>query len=272
MTLFLRVVDGAFDLIFRPFRDVHPAYGLGVISFLTGVVAVLVFRYASNQEAMRRIKNRIQAHVLEVRLFPDQPGVILRAYGRLLRFTAVYLGYTLKPLLILLLPVAVLMGQLSLRFSRVPFRPHDSFVLKAKLTSPLTLDSRSLTAPHGLTLTAPPVNIPALREVDWRIRADRDGTFAPALVIGGVAFSKRVTVSNQIEPLPPQRVRASVWALLLDPGEPPLPRHGPVAEIEVNYPPRIIGLGWFETDWLVFFLVVSLASGLIFKVLLRIEL
>lgn len=272
MTVLLRVVDGAFDLIFRPFHAVHPVYGLGVISFLTGAAAVLVFRYASNQEAMRRIKNRIQAHVLEVRLFPDQPGVVLRAYGRILRFTLVYLAYTLKPVLILLLPIVILMGQLSLRFSRMPLRPHDSFVLKVKLSEPLTLDSHSLRLPPGLTLTAPPVNIPALREVDWRIRADKDGDFSPAIVIAGQPFTKRVTVSGDIERLPPERVRASVLAWFLDPGEPFLPRRGPLRGLEVNYAPRVIGLGYFETDWLIFFLVVSLVSGLIFKVLLRIEL
>ena len=49
---------------------------------------------------MRRIKNRIQAHLLEVRLFPDQLRVVSRAYGRILRFTAIYLTYNLKPVAI----------------------------------------------------------------------------------------------------------------------------------------------------------------------------
>ena len=64
-------------------------YGLIVVSFLTGLAAVLVFAYVSNQESLRRIKNRIQAHLLELRLFPDQLGVVLKAYGRVLRWTLV---------------------------------------------------------------------------------------------------------------------------------------------------------------------------------------
>jgi general stress protein CsbA len=40
----------------------------------------------------------------------------------------------------------------------------------------------------------------------------------------------------------------------------------------VNYAPRSIDLGYFVTDWLVFFLVVSLVSGLILKMALGIEL
>ena len=119
-------------------------YGLAVISFLAGLAAVLVFRYVSNQDAMRRIKNRIQAHLLEVRLFPDQLGIVSRAYGRILHYTVIYLTYNLKPVAILLLPVVILMVQLDLRFSRIPLRPHDSFILKAKLAEPGGLDSDSL--------------------------------------------------------------------------------------------------------------------------------
>jgi hypothetical protein len=231
----------------------------------------VTFRYASNQAAMRQVKNRIQAHVLEVRLFPDQLSVVMRAYGRVLRFTLAYLGYGLKPLLILLLPMAILWGQLDLRFSRTPLRPGDWLILKARMTEPLVLDSNSLRLPHGLTLTAPPVNIPALREVDWRIRADGYGDFSVAVVIAGQIFTKHVVVSNTLTRLPTERARAGVLEWLLNPGEKALPGNGPLQALEVNYAPRSIELGPFATEWWVFFLAASFVSGLILKIALRIE-
>jgi hypothetical protein len=221
---------------------------------------------------MRRIKNRIQAHLLEVRLFPDQLGIVSRAYGRILHFTVTYLTYNLKPVAILLLPVVMLMVQLDLRFSRIPLRPHDSFILTARLVEPSALDSDSLRLPQGLTLTAPPVNVPALKEVNWRVRADKYGDFLPAVVIAGQMFTKQVVVSKEITRLPVARTRASLVEWFLNPGEQPLPSGGPLRSLEVNYAPRSVDLGYFATDWLVFFLVVSLVSGLIFKMALGIEL
>jgi len=242
-----------------------------VISFLTGLAAVLVFRYASDQDAMRRIKNRIHAHLLELRLFPDQLGIVSRAHGRILRLTLIYLAYNLKPLAILLLPLVILMVQLDLRFSRVPLETHDSFILKVKLVDPGALDSDSLRLPKGLTLTAPPVNVPALQEVDWRIRADDYGVFLPAVVVAGQTFAKQVVVSKEITALPAERAGAGIVEWFLNPLEEPLPKSSPLRSLEVNYAPRSIDLGYFGTSWLVFFLVVSLLSGLIFKVVLGIE-
>lgn len=238
---------------------------------LTGLAAVLVFRYVSNQDTLRRIKNGIQAHLLEVRLFPDQLGIVSRAYGRILRGTAIYLMYNLKPLAVLLLPIVILMVQLDLRFGRRPLETHDSFILKARLAGPGALDSDSLRLPKGLTLTAPPVNVPALQEVDWRIRADEYGVFSPAVVVAGQTFAKQVVVSREITAIAVERARASVAEWFLNPVEQPLPRGGPLQSLEVNYASRSIDLGYFATNWLVFFLVVSLISGLILKMVLGIE-
>ena len=238
---------------------------------MTGLAAVLIFKYVSNQDAMRRIKNRIHAHLLELRLFPDQLGIVSRAHGRILRLTAIYLAYNLKPLAILLFPLLILMIQLDLRFGRIPLEPHDSFILKAKLVDPGALDSASLRLPNGLALTAPPVNVPALREVNWRIRADERGVFLPAVAVAGQTFGKQVVVSKEITALPEERAGASVVGWFLNPVERPLPRSGPLRSLEVNYAPRSIDLGYFGTSWLVFFLVVSLLSGLLFKFVLGIE-
>ena len=258
-------------MIFWPFRNSGPLYGLIVVSFLTGLAAVLVFGYLSNQQSLRRIKNRIQAHLLELRLFPDQLGVVLRAYGRVLRWTVSYLMYNLKPLAILMLPLVIIMVQLDLRLGRAPLQAHDSFILTAKLTEPGALDSNSLKLPEGLTLTAPPVNIPALNEVDWRIRADAYGVFMPSVVMGGQAFAKQVVVSKQITPLASERGRAGIMEWFMNPVEQPLPRGAPLRSLEVNYAPRPIDLGFFVTNWIVVFLVVSLVSGFMLKMILGIE-
>ncbi len=269
---FLTLISGAFDLFFRPFRAANPAYALVAISFVVGVAAMLVFRYASNQRAMRRIKNRIHAHILEVRLFPDQLGVVSRAYARVVRYTFLYLVYTLQPLLILLLPMLIVLAQLNLRFSRLPLRPGDSFILKAKFTHPGTDAAASLRLPLGLALTAPPLHIPILREVDWRIRANTEGSFWPAVMVAGNAFTKRVVVSSDLAALYVKRERRSWLNWFSAPGERTLPAATPLRAIEVNYARRAIHAGPFEIEWWVFFLIVAFASGLVAKVILRVEL
>ena len=87
MTTFLTLVNQLFDLIFFPFRSLNPMVGLTVVSFLTGILMVLVFRTTSNQAGIKQVKERIKAHLLAIRLFQDQLDVVLRTHARILGST-----------------------------------------------------------------------------------------------------------------------------------------------------------------------------------------
>src|SRR3712207_353360 len=65
------------------------------------VLALLVYRYVSDQNGIRTIKNRIQAHLLELRLFKDDLRVTLRAQGHILKGSVRYAGYALAPLAVM---------------------------------------------------------------------------------------------------------------------------------------------------------------------------
>jgi len=267
----LALINRVFDLFFWPFRSVDPIFGLAAISCLMSLLMVVVFRYASNQQALQRAKERMQAHLLEVRLFQDQLGVALRAYGRILRWTLIYLKHTLRPLALLFVPLVLILVQLDLRLGRGAPRPGEFFLLKAGLADAAGIEQVSLRVPEGLSLTAPPLRIPGQREVDWRLRTEKTGEFVAAVLVSGQAFSKRITVSKQIALLPAKRVRSQLFQRLLDPGETPLPSAGPLEWVAVSYRHRSMDLKYFQVHWLWPFLVISLVVGFALKKVLRTE-
>ena len=135
-----------------------------VVSLLTGLLLVVAFRFASDQKKIRMVKDRVQAHVLEIRLFQDEFGAIVRAYGRLLRAVAAYLRLSLRPLVVLLVPLILVFVQIDLRLGRLPLKPGENFIVKAKFSDARRLNEATLRLPAGLTLTAPPVHVPAENE------------------------------------------------------------------------------------------------------------
>ncbi|MBI3661457.1 MAG: hypothetical protein HY234_00175 [Acidobacteria bacterium] len=277
MTTFLSAVSRLFDGLFYPFRAASPWFPLVLLSFFAGVLMLLVFRFTSNQSAIRRVKDRMQAHLFEVRLFPDQLGVVLRAYGRILRWTLAYLGHALVPLAVMTVPLVLLLVQMDLRLGHEPLRPRSSFLLKALAAGDASLEQASLRLPDGLVLTAPPLHIfhaPEKRqEVNWRLEAQRPGEFSVEVVVADKVFSKQVIV---VEPgsnvrLSPARVRPDWMELLLESSEPPLPPDSPLHHILVVYPHRNLSLGRWELHWLVPFFVFSLMAAFAMKGVFRTE-
>jgi len=54
MDLFNHLISSLFDLASSPFSAFHPLVGLVVLSIVTGIMMLIIFRYTSNQEAIRR--------------------------------------------------------------------------------------------------------------------------------------------------------------------------------------------------------------------------
>ncbi len=272
MTAFLSLINRAFDLMFRLMRPLPPLAELAVFSILTAIFSLLVFRWTSNQKAIRRVKDRIGAHVLEVRLFPDQLRVVARAYLTLLGNILLYLRHSLRPLLVLTVPLLLLFVQMEAYFGRRPLEPGQDFLLRATLENAESLDHTMLQLPPGLVMTAPPVRIPPDREVDWRLKAEHPGNYDVRLAVGGAETAKKVVVGGSLARVNVERARGGIWQQTLNPGEALLPKAGVFDHIEVQYPPRVFHLRTWEIDWIVPFLAITLVAALALKGFLRTEL
>lgn len=261
MASFLNLLNRMFEFLFWPLEKLAPVWVLLIVSVLTGLLLVLAFRFASDQKKIRVVKDRVQAHVLEIRLFRDEFRAIARAYTRLLRAVGAYLRLSLKPLLILLVPLIVVFVQIDMRLGWLPFKPNENFIVRAKFSDAARLDATALRLPAGLALTAPPVRVAAGKEIAWRVSAEREGLYEIAVAVGDREFAKQVVVATRVAPVSTQRVRARGLVWLLEMGELPLPSDAPLESIEVRYPPRVINFGLVETSWIVPFFLFSLLAG-----------
>ena len=268
--VFGRVVD----LVLLPFRGLPPWFGMTAVSLLTALLMLGVYKLTSNQAAIRRAKDRIKAHLLELRLYKDNMRVTLAAQGGMLRANLAYMGANLKPLAVMIVPLVLILAQLSLWFDRAPLRPGEETLVKAGLEAaadPVGL-GLELETPPGLEITAPPVRIPDEREIVWRIRALAPGTGRLVLRGGGQAVEKSVTVGGQaLTKVSALASRGAFWKRLLYPGEPPLPKESPVRSVEVLYPAKTLTAFGFRVHWLVAYLVLSVAFGFALKGAFKVE-
>ncbi len=84
------------------------------VAALTGVLLLVVFKYTSNQRAIKRVRNDIDANLLALKLFKENAVVTLRAQNRLLAGAGRLFVLALVPMAVMALPVTLILGQLSL--------------------------------------------------------------------------------------------------------------------------------------------------------------
>ncbi len=223
------------------------------ISVLSGIGMLLVFRHASDQTAVRRAKSLAQAHLLEFRLFLDEPGLILRAQRDLIVANLRFLKLMLWPVLWLAIPMALLLGVLEGWYGYAPLPVGEPAIVTAQLKDagvPLALK-----ASGKIAVETPPVRAVAERQVSWRIKPLEATSTGLELVRDGREFRKSISAGAGMHFLSERR--GSLASFLLHPGELPL-FDGEIGWIAVRYPgAAILGL-----HWLIWFFGISAITAL----------
>ena len=268
MTLLNRVLGASVGAALSPFQSLPPIVGLLVVSLVSAIAMLLVFRATSNQSGIAAVKRRIHAGIFEIRLFNDDLRTMFKAQGDILRHNLSYLRLSFAPMLWMLVPLLLLIAQLQFYYGFDGLRQGAPALVKVKLKESVNasaMPSIALAAPAGLQVQTPPVWIPSEREVAWRIAAERDGDYQMTITLDGRHVTKQVRASNQVGWRAPERLERGFLNQLLYPAEPPIDADIPIEAIYVSYPERDISLFGWNTHWMIAFFVLSLVIAFALK-------
>jgi len=256
-------VGWALERLLGPLASWPPAASLAFVAMVVAAALLAVVRVASNQPGLVGARRAAQASLLELRLFQDDPRLVLRVVGGLLREQARYLRYAFVPLLWAALPLALLLAHLDAWYGYEPVQTGRDVIVTMRLREaalPAAGAARpvmAIDAPPGLRVETPVVWAPSLREAAWRLRAERDGDYLLRLRWEGAEVTRRVRVSRGLAAISIERPSAGLRDQWLSPSEPPLPVDGPVEAVDVAYRARAIEFAGVEWSWPVLFFLLS---------------
>ena len=246
-----------------------------VVSLVVGLLMVVLFGYTSDQKAIGIAKDQLKAHLLAVRLYRDQIPVVMGSYGKILRGTGRYLKLAFKPLLYVILPITLLMVQIDRYLGQTPIPVNTPFLLTVHATSSDELgwlNGTVLDLPPEITMTAPPVNIPAENEIVVRLVGSREGKYELKIPAApGQSVTKTVCLGDGLPRISTVRLRGHFWSRMFSSAELALPENTPFDSISINYPDRNIDIAGYGMNWIWLFFILSMVAGFIFKELLGIK-
>jgi len=261
-------------IIFLPFSSLNPWMAMIVISLLTALLMLFIYKKTSNQEGIKKVKNHIKACLLGIRLYQHDFRTLLSAQKELLLANGRYLLYNLKPLLIMIIPIFLILAQLNLWFGHRPVRNDETFLLKVRFIESTEMEKidLKLELPEGLVAETPVLRIIDKREADWRLRAEKPVNQPLTILVNGERYLKEIPpLGKNLSRVSTIRVRRNLWPELLYPGEKPLPSDSVINRIELSLPEQrlyFLGIGF---HWLVAYFILSLIFGFALKGVFKVE-
>jgi hypothetical protein len=243
-----------------------------VIAGVTGVVLLAVFKHTSDQRAIHRVRNDIDAHLLALKLFRDSARVALRAQGRVLAGAGRLFLLAIVPMLVMALPVTLVLGQVSLWYQARPLRVGEESVVTLALPGDAAAPwpAVALRPTDAVAVEAGPVRVRSRREVCWNLRAREPGNHRLEFQVGDQTVAKELAVGDGFMRVSLERPGWDWSAILLNPWEDPFRPGDPVRSIAVAYPDRaswITGTG----TWVIYWFLASFVVALCFRRALNVK-
>jgi hypothetical protein len=229
-------------------------WSLAAIGAIWGVLAFLAFRRFTDRAALRRVTRRLYAHLLELRLFSDEPALVWQAQKALIVDNAHFLARIALPVLIMAVPFALLYPQLDAIYGAAPLEVGHSAIVTAQLSHELEANDAQyvLEPPPGIAVETPPVRDFADRQVSWQIRALKPVRGQLQLRLPGGDVARSIAAGDRT--LSPNRRRES-------PGTNRGTNRGTnlpgAVWVEVDYPRTDVAIVGLSLPWLAWFLIVS---------------
>ena len=268
-----------------------------LLAALTGVLLLVVFKYTSNQRAIRRVRDDIDANLLALKLFKDSARATFQAQCRLLVGAARLFVLALVPTAVMAVPVTLILGQLALWYQQRPLPVGEEAVVTLTLGGGADAPFPEVSLrPTGAVETAVgPVRVFSKRQVCWNVTARQAGYHRLQFQVGDQTFDKELAVGDGLMRVSARRPEFA-WSedLVYHPAEQPFGPGSPVRSIDVAYPERasLAGGGehwalcWFTLGtkaadwlgglcglpgWLVYWFAVSLAVAFCFRRVLGVQ-
>ncbi len=249
----------------RLFGDLPPLVSLALLSVAIGIVMLCVISRVSDQKKIERTKKRLQAYLLEMRLYGDDLSLVWRSQKNLLVGNVRYMALMLRPAMFMTVPIVLLMIQMDGFYGWSPLPVGQAAIVTVQAASPLDAGAPAptLQAPPGIVVETPAVRALGARQFSWRIRPQQETEGLLQFDWNGTHFEKKITAGSGRRYLSTRRVR-SLWESVWYPGEDRL-RAANVEWIETSYPPATVGFAGLQWLWVYWFLLISITSAYLLK-------
>lgn len=272
------VVTAVFDVLLRPLEAFGPELAIIVVSGVFGILALIAFKHISWQKGIKATKDKIKGHMIEIRLYQDDLGLVSKAIGKVLFRNVQYLALNFGPFVPLAFPFVLVAAQMVVRygFEPIPVEENPAALMAAQGTTVRIELARghereandlTLELPEGVEPLSPLVRVPAKGYAFQEVAVARPGEYDLKIGIGGREHVKKLYAGAPEDA--PRRMQgervASFWAAMLWPSEDTFSRESGIALVKFTYPES--DLGWLPLSGplgvLVWFVIASMVFGFV---------
>ncbi|HLC90720.1 MAG TPA: EMC3/TMCO1 family protein [Candidatus Nanoarchaeia archaeon] len=243
-------LDPILNPVLQPLINLGPFWAIVVLSLLISLVIVLVYKYFTNQNEMKRLKDEQKEFQKKMKELRNQPEEMMKVQKEAMSANLQYMKHSFKATLITMLPIILIFSWMNAHLMYEPIFPDETYSVSAQFAEGVTGEAELIVDERTELLSdaAQPIS----DRVTWRLKSD-EGEHFLTVKTNHTEQSKKVLITKEVQ------------------YEEPITRydHSDIALIQINYdklqPLGELSLFGWHPGWLGLYIIISILASLLLR-------
>lgn len=250
------VLDSIFGPVLRPLLNFNPALGILIISFVITLGVTLAYKYLTNQENMKQLKDQQKEYQKKMKELRSNPQEMMKVQKEAMKLNMDYMKQSLKPSLFTMLPILIIFSWLSASLAFEPIYPGETYSITANFAKGVSGVAKILPS-EGTELVSEATQTITDGQVKWNLKSTA-GEHLLTIKQGDTEQTKEVLITKDLKTAPQVEKY----------------KHSDIEQISIGYnklkPLPVSIFGW-QPGWLAIYIIASVIFSIVIRKLLKIH-
>jgi len=253
---FFSFLDPFLNFIFGPLLWLPPFWSILIISFLISIVIIVCYKFFTNQNEMKQLKDEQKELQKQMKELRDDPSKVMDVQKKAMQTNMKYMMKSMKPTLITFIPIILIFGWLQAHLAFVPIMPGQDFTMTVDFEKGVS-GNISIDVPEGIVIQGDLVRTITDGRVIFTMNGEAKDYTSPGIdfTVNGKTYSKPVIITDEA------RYSSPVLSV----------KDGIVKSITTNnIPLKVLNLFGWKLSWFWTYFIFAIAFSMGLRKILRV--
>ncbi len=242
------------DPVLGPVLVLPPFWGLLLLSFVISLIITVIYKYTTDQNMMKQLKDEIKEFQKEIKELRSNPEKAMQVQKEAMKTNMKYMSMSMKATLITFIPIIFIFGWMSSHLALESLKPNVPFTVTMSFDKMVSGEAR-LIVPSAMSIDGDAAKEVSGDNVFWTVKGG-EGTHLLEYEFNGKVYTQEILITEEPHYLDPVMKNND---------------GGDVKTITVNHQKKIVMnlLGW-KLGWLGTYIIFSIAFSLGLRKLMKV--
>ncbi len=262
------ILDSVLDFVFSPLIRLNPLLGLVIITLFITIVITVIYKYVSDQKAIKELRDKQKKFSEEIKKYKDNPKKMMEVQKQSMQSSMEMMKHSFKPMIYTFIPIIILFGWLNAHLTNEQIYPDTEFSVMVNFPSKAT-GLVMINAPEEISVLGNKTQEISEGNAQWNLKG-KEGNYLISFDYNKESYTKELKITSERDYKPVTKRKKMFTDYIYGPNEDFLKPSDSAMSIVLGnkqFKFNVLGL---KMTWFWTYVILSIVASIIIRKVMKV--